>query len=174
MESVAKFLLLTYWQISAYTPTMIKTKSISSRPDQPDIQLCAHANLRKAMRVVSKAYDAAMKPSGLKATQFTLLVVLSRMGEMPLTKLSQILVMDRTTLTRNLKPLLAQGLLEIGREKDERIRLISITEAGRSSVAEAMPLWREAQSRVTGGLGESRLAGMIDDLNALMEAVRVE
>ena len=105
-----------------------------TEPTQPDIRICAHANLRKAMRVVSQAYDAALRPTGLKATQFTLLAVLARRSDMPLTKLSRILVMDRTTLTRNLKPLQAKGWLEIGREKDERIRLIAITGAGRTIV----------------------------------------
>jgi DNA-binding MarR family transcriptional regulator len=76
------------------------------------------------MRVISQVYDAALRPSGLRATQFTLLAVLSSQGELPLTKLAEILVLDCTTLTRNLKPLLAQGMLEISREKDERIRLI--------------------------------------------------
>ena len=141
-------------------------------PLQPDIRICAHANLRKAMRVVSQVYDAALKPSGLRATQFTLLAVLAGQGDLPMTKLSEVLVLDRTTLTRNLQPLLAKGWLEIGREKDERIRLIAITDPGRSIVAEATPLWREAQIRVTKELGEMRLTGMIDDLNALVDAVR--
>jgi len=141
---------------------------------QPDLRICAHANLRKAMRVVSQAYDAALKPSGLRATQFTLLAVLTHKGKIPLTKLSEILVMDRTTLTRNLKPLLAKGWLEIGREKDERIRLISITEPGRTIMAEATPLWLEAQTRVTVELGQMRLTGLIDDLNALVGAIRAE
>ena len=63
-----------------------------TEPLQPDTGICAHANLRKAMRVVSRAYDAAFRPTGLKATQFTLLVVLARHGEMPLTKLSRTLI----------------------------------------------------------------------------------
>jgi DNA-binding MarR family transcriptional regulator len=143
-----------------------------TEPLQPDTGICAHANLRKAMRVVSQAYDTALRPSGLKATQFTLLVVLARRGEMPLTKLSRILVMDRTTLTRNLRPLQAKGWLEIGRQKDERIRLIAITDAGRSIVARATPAWRVAQTRVTEGLGQARLSGLIEDLNALVKAMR--
>jgi DNA-binding MarR family transcriptional regulator len=126
------------------------------------------------MRVVSQAYDAALRPSGLRATQFTLLAVLAHKGKIPLTKLSEILVMDRTTLTRNLKPLLAKGWLEIGREKDERIRLISITGPGRTILAGATPLWREAQARVTVELGQMRLTGLIDDLNALVGAIRIE
>ena len=147
---------------------------IETEPPQPDIRLCAHANLRQAMRVVAQAYDAALRPSGLKATQFTLLAVLARRGGMALTKLSEILVMDRTTLTRNLKPLQAKGWIEIGREKDERIRLIAITDAGRAIVARATPLWRDAQTRVTERFGEIRLSAMIGDLNALVETVRRE
>jgi DNA-binding MarR family transcriptional regulator len=150
---------------------MTDTNSTLINPGQPGTNICAHANLRKAMRVVSQAYDAALKPSGLRATQFTLLAVLSHRGEIPLTKLSEILVMDRTTLTRNLKPLLAKGWVEIGREKDERIRLVSITGPGRSIMAEAMPLWRDVQGRVAGKLGQTRLTGLIDDLNALVEVV---
>jgi DNA-binding MarR family transcriptional regulator len=156
-----------------YALIMKTTNPTQPPPAKPDIGLCAHANLRKAMRVVSQAYDAALRPCRLKATQFTLLAVLAGRGEMPLTKLSDILVMDRTTLSRNLKPLLAQGFLEIGREKDERIRLVSITQSGRDIVDRGAPLWRDAQSRVVDGLGEARLAGMINDLNALVEAVRI-
>jgi len=153
---------------------MTKTSHTALSAVQPDIRICAHANLRKAMRIVSKFYDAALKPSGLRTTQFTLLLVLARRGEMPLTKLSDLLALDRTTLTRNLKPLLAKGWLEIGREKDERIRLISITEPGRSIVAEAIPLWRDAQTRITEGLGDIRLLGLIDDLSALVEIARIK
>lgn len=134
-----------------------------------NIQVCAHANLRKAMRVVSQAYDAALKPSGLRATQFTLLAVLAGAGEMPLTKLAETLVMERTTLTRNLKPLQAQGWLKIGKDKDERVRLVSITDAGRRAVAEATPLWRDAQTRMTKSIGRKRLSRLLDDLAVIVD-----
>lgn len=93
---------------------------------------------------------------------------------MPLTRLAQLLVMDRTTLTRNLKPLVKKGWLSIGRDKDERVRLISITEMGRSIVVEATPLWRNAQASVAEDFGEPRMVGMVDDLAALAEVVRAE
>lgn len=157
---------------SAYTLIMKKRSDKLPAPDGPNIRICAHANLRKALRVVSQAYDAALKPSGLRATQFTLLAVVAGRGELPLSKLAEILVMDRTTLTRNLKPLVRQGWLSIGREDDERVRLISATDAGRQIVAEATPLWRDVQSRVSKGLGDERLSGMINDLNAVAETVR--
>ena len=144
----------------------------SPADDSPDPRHCAHANLRKTMRVVSQVYNAALKPSGLRATQFTLLAVLSRRGELPLTQLAEILVMDRTTLTRNLKPLLAKGWIEVGREKDERVRLISITQAGRELVAEATPLWRDAQARIVNGVGSEKLSSMIGMLSLVVEKVR--
>lgn len=152
----------------------LMTKQLEGSPvgDSPDLRLCAHANLRKTMRVVSQAYDAALKPSGLRATQFTLLAVLSRRGEQPLTQLAEILVMDRTTLTRNLKPLMAKGWVAVGREKDERVRLISITEAGRELVAEAIPLWRNAQARIVNGVGSEKLSTMIETLALVVEKVR--
>lgn len=143
-----------------------------SAAPQADLALCAHANLRRAMRVVSQAYDAALKPAGLKATQFTLLAVLANRGPVPLTRLAELLVMDRTTLTRNLKPLEAKGWVETGREKDERVRLIGATEAGRAVVADATPLWAEAQARVTEALGPDRLATLLDGLGQLTQSVR--
>ena len=151
---------------------MVDKQTLPAVTGAPDIGLCAHANLRKATRVVSQAYDATLKPSGLRATQFTVLAVLARRGAVAMTKLAEILVMDRTTLTRNLKPLRAKGWLDIGREEDDRVRLVSITDAGREVVAQATPLWRDAQNRVTREFGDGRLSGMIDDLTALVEAVR--
>ncbi len=80
--------------------------------------------------------------------------------------------MDRTTLTRNLKPLEAKGWVETGREKDERVRLIGATDAGRAVVAEATPLWAEAQAQVTEALGQERLEGLLEGLGQLTEATR--
>lgn len=148
------------------------TKRTDTTAAAPSIDLCAHANLRKAMRVVSQTYDAALKPSGLKGTQFTLLAVLDKRGEISLTKLSEILVMDRTTLTRNLQPLLKHGWIAIGRDSDERVRLITITGAGRERVAAATPAWQATQARLAGELGEQRLATLIADLGALTDAAR--
>lgn len=141
---------------------------------EPDLQMCAHANLRRAMRVVSQHYDAALRPAGLRATQFTLLAVLAGKGPTPLTRLAELLVLDRTTLTRNLKPLTLRGLVQIGREEDERVRLVAITEPGRAVVEQALPHWREAQARVAGTLGQDRLAALFDDLSQLVETLRAD
>lgn len=157
-------------QQGVYTPIMSPERRAHVTRGGPDMQVCAHASLRKATRVVSQAYDAALKPSGLRATQFTLLAVLARAGEMPVTKLAETLVMERTTLTRNLRPLMSKGWLKTGRDGDERIRLVSITAAGRRVLAEATPLWRVAQSRITAGVGRDRLSRLLEDLAVLVDA----
>ncbi|TQV83690.1 MarR family winged helix-turn-helix transcriptional regulator [Denitrobaculum tricleocarpae] len=131
---------------------------------------CTCANLRKAARIVTQAYDFALQPSGLKSTQFILLANLVEQGDMPLTQLAEALVMDRTTLTRNLKPLLRQGLIRIEQEEDLRVRKVSLTGDGLRSVEDARPLWEEIQARIGERLGDDRWSGLIDDLGATVEA----
>lgn len=133
---------------------------------------CTCANLRKATRVVTQAYDSALQPSGLKSTQFILLANLTGQGGMPVTQLAEALVMDRTTLTRNLKPLVRKGLVRIDQEEDLRVRRVRLTEAGAEAVRVAQPLWEEIQIKVGARLGDQRWAGLIDDLTATVEALR--
>ena len=137
-----------------------------------DLANCTNANLRKATRVVAKIYDAALRPAGLRATQFTLIATLAGSGDTPLTKLADALQMDRTTLTRNLKPLVERGLVHIGQEEDQRVRVISLTRKGKTVLGEAVPLWREAQARLVHGLGEKRWSGFLDDLATTIGVVQ--
>ena len=131
---------------------------------------CTCFNLRKAARAVTQAYDKEMRPSGLRATQFSLLRVVGRLGPVGIKDLAKDLVMDRTTLGRNLKVLSDRGLLEIGEGEDRRYRPITITARGQEALDLALPLWVQAQNRIANGFGHDRLAGFLDDLN---EAVRV-
>ncbi len=131
---------------------------------------CTCFNLRKAARAVTQTYDKAMKPSGLRATQFSLLTVVSKRGRVGIKDLAKALVMDRTTLGRNLKVLSDRGLLEIGEGNDRRYRPITITARGQEALDLALPLWEQAQTRMANGLGHDRWAGFIGDLS---EAVRL-
>ena len=138
--------------------------------DYPDIQVCACANLRRATRMVTQAYDAALRPAGLRATQFTMLSVLFKRGQMRQSSYAEILGMDGTTLTRNLKPLLKNGWIRIDRDSDQRVRLISITKSGQAVYDRAVPLWRQAQGKFVGGLGETQWT---DLLGALTRTVAI-
>ena len=75
------------------------------------LENCTCFNLRKAARAVTQAYDEALKLQGLRATQISILAMLSELGPVTMTNLADQLVMDRTTLTRNLKPLLSDNLV---------------------------------------------------------------
>ncbi len=134
------------------------------QPRPLDLAACTCANLRMATRAVTQIYDAALQPSGLKATQLNLLAMLQGMGETPMTRLAEALAMDRTTLTRNLKPLVAKGLVVVEPDTDQRVRRIVLTEAGARALEAALPLWRTAQSRLVDGLGQARWSNLIDDL----------
>ncbi len=131
---------------------------------------CTCFTLRKAARAVTQTYDKALKPSGLRATQFSLLTVVAKLGPVGIKDLAKALVMDRTTLGRNLKVLSDRGLLEIGEGDDRRYRPITITARGQEALDLALPLWEQAQTRMANGLGHDRWVGFLSDLG---EAVRV-
>ncbi len=140
--------------------------------DAMDLAACTCANLRRAARVVTQAYDKALQPTGLKTTQFTLLATLSKQDDLPLTRLAETLGMDRTTLTRNLKPLVAKEFVRIDGDADQRVRRIGLTDAGKAILDQALPLWRKAQSRLVAGLGRERWSGFLDDLTETVALVQ--
>jgi DNA-binding MarR family transcriptional regulator len=129
---------------------------------------CACANLRKASRAVTQLYDESLQPTGLRATQFTLLVTLSLTGTISITDLAQQLVMDRTTLTRNLALLEHQGLVAIAKGDDQRTRLVTLTNQGCEAVMKALPLWEQAQMRIVSGLGRERWKTLLADLSDMV------
>ena len=141
------------------------------RPDPAAVRAiathCACLNVRRAARAVTALYDRVLAPTGLRATQITLLVALERAGPIPFTRLAEVLGMDRTTLTRNLEPLRRQGHLTLRPGPDRRVRLATITERGRRTLTAAIPLWEQAQRRITGGLGRGRWNTVRRDLHRL-------
>ncbi|MGY8991664.1 MAG: MarR family winged helix-turn-helix transcriptional regulator [Rhodospirillales bacterium] len=125
---------------------------------------CACFNLRKAARAVTQSYDEALKPIGLRATQLSVLNVIAIEGPAAMSELAQILVMDRTTLTRNIKPLMDKGYLKSVTGEDRRQRPIAITTKGKNQLKKALPYWQQAQKNVAAGLGMERLAELLNNL----------
>ncbi len=128
---------------------------------------CACANLRRAVRVVTQIFDAALAPSGLKCTQFTLLVTARLVGEETVNGLAEKMVMDRTTLSRNLKPLVRAGLLETIPGEDNRTRLIRISTEGKRALGQAYPMWEAAQQEVVDALGSERFEALLGNLSRM-------
>ena len=97
---------------------------------------CTCFNLRKAARAVTQYYDDALRPSGLRVTQFSLLSVIKQFGTVNIGTLADEAVMDRTTLTRNLKLLEQEGLVTVTAGDDARVREVSLTAAAQEQLAE--------------------------------------
>jgi DNA-binding MarR family transcriptional regulator len=105
---------------------------------------CTCAKLRKLTRAMSRLYDQHMAPVGLKITQYSVLATAAR-DPLPVAELAERLGMERTTLTRNLKPLIDAGWVALQPGRDSRQRIVTLTGAGRTKLKEAVPAWRAAQ-----------------------------
>ncbi len=140
--------------------------------DLPDMKECVFANLRRASRMVSQSYDAALKPVGLKATQFSMLAVLGKRGQMRQSEFADVLGMDGTTLTRNLRPLVKNQWLRIDRGEDRRVRLVSLTDLGRALLDDAVPLWQQVQARFVQGLGEAQWPGFLGTIATAIDIAK--
>ena len=119
---------------------------------------CYCVNVRRASRAVTKIYDQALESSGLKVTQYSLLKNIDAYGPLTTSGLARLLTLDRTTLVRNLKLLEAAGFIENRPSSDPRERQVCITEHGRQTVALALPLWKNAQRRMSQHIGAENLS----------------
>jgi DNA-binding MarR family transcriptional regulator len=131
---------------------------------------CACHKVRIAARAVTRAYDDALRPAGLRATQLSVLVAAATDDTLSITALARLMGMDRSTLTRNLRPLEADGLIRIGAEGWRRSRTLAITRKGRSRLEAAVPLWEKAQRALQRSLGEARWKVIRRDLDELIRA----
>jgi DNA-binding MarR family transcriptional regulator len=127
---------------------------------------CSCFAARRAARAITQHYEQRMKPTGLTVTQFTLLAMLALAGPQPLSRFAGQLGLERTTLTRNLRPLLDRGWVTDSATGDRRVRLLAITKPGIAAARVALPEWRKAQKSIARRLG----AGAIQALAAVSEA----
>jgi DNA-binding MarR family transcriptional regulator len=135
--------------------------------------MCASGTLRRANRVVSRLYDSILKPSGIRGTQFTILRIVAAKGPVSVNQLAKMLVMDRTTLARDLKPLEREGLIKVAIDTaDNRVRLVVITQQGKETLDIAQPLWQQAQQHMAKALGEERLLNLINELKEVVSATK--
>ncbi|HEV2357439.1 MAG TPA: MarR family winged helix-turn-helix transcriptional regulator [bacterium] len=128
---------------------------------------CACVNLRKTARCVTQFFDEALTPSGLRATQFTVLVAVALADPPTMTRIAEALVMDRSTLTRNLRPLERAGLVKTAGGEDRRTRFVTLTSRGRERLTAALPLWERVQNHVVRGIGVPRWHDILGDLSAV-------
>jgi DNA-binding MarR family transcriptional regulator len=121
---------------------------------------CACTNLRRAARAITQFYDRNLEPVGLKVTQFSLLRSVLRAGATSISALAEEVRLDRTTLGRNLAVLEGGGLVALSPGKDQRERTVTLTASGKRALDSAIPLWEQAQHKVTKALGRNGLNGL--------------
>jgi DNA-binding MarR family transcriptional regulator len=134
-------------------------------------QGCTNLKLRQLMRRVAAHYDAEVGKTGLKGTQYSLLSYVLKLGPVRPADLAAEMRLSPSTLTRNMRPLVDAGLIEIGPGADARSRLVSVTRAGREKRQEAQRRWRAAQEGINEMLGTRRvvqLHAMLDDCLELL------
>jgi DNA-binding MarR family transcriptional regulator len=119
---------------------------------------CVAVRLRLLNRVITNFYDEALRPLGLKVSQLNLLVVTAKLGLARPAQVCEILQLDTSTLSRNVKPLQAHGWLEVVPEEDARAQPFRLTAQGKRLIEKAGPAWQEAQRQATQLLGDDGIA----------------
>jgi DNA-binding MarR family transcriptional regulator len=131
---------------------------------------CCSLAMRKASRRLAQLYDSALAPSGLKSTQYSILMEVFNRAKSPPTmqELAAVLVMDRSTLGQNLRPLERDGYIELRQDTgDRRRRFVHLTAEGLAKCSEAKPYWSQAQERfkdVFGTQNASRLRATLIEI----------
>lgn len=152
-------------------------KSDLSKLAELKAQGCTNLRLRQLMRRVAQHYDVEMAKAGLKTTQYSLLSHVFKLGPLRPGELAKSMKVSASTLTRNLKPLIDAGWLELAAGSDARSRSVAITAAGRAKREEARHRWKVAQDSLNQLLGVSRvlaLHGLINESLELLSPAQTE
>jgi DNA-binding MarR family transcriptional regulator len=134
---------------------------------------CPALRVRQASRVLAKLYDDELAPFGLRSSQLPVLAAAALFGDAGVTmsNLAQAVLMDRTTLTRSVRPLERAGLLRVARSpEDARTKIVVITRAGERTIESIFPVWERVLKQIKKRLGAERLAALhaqVDQVIAL-------
>jgi DNA-binding MarR family transcriptional regulator len=140
-----------------------------SRDLQPS--QCTLLRLRRTTRRVTQIYDHHLAPLGLRITQYSLLGRLVGQPPMPIGSFAEVMGMDRTTLTRNIRPLIRAGWVELVAGDDRRQRAIALTAEGKAMFRRAVPLWRQAETALRAAVGTDAIIQLQHLLDHSLERV---
>jgi DNA-binding MarR family transcriptional regulator len=148
--------------LPAYTVIMSRLRrEQSATPGEPPGTPCLCNALRRASRAVSRLYDEELRGIGLRTTQFSLLSLLRRSGEVRQRDLAELTLHEETTLTRNLRPLVDARWVAVRTGEDRREKWLKITPGGVAKLEEARPAWERAQARMQSLLPEGAWQGLL-------------
>jgi DNA-binding MarR family transcriptional regulator len=132
------------------------------------------ANFRRTARALTQMYEESLRPLGLRATQLTILQVLSRAGEVSQGQLGEMLAMDSTSLTRTLAIMAQKGWIAEHPGKDRRERRIRLSAAGDAKLKRAMPVWEKVQSRLREKMGKQKWGSLLQLTHHVTEISRTQ
>jgi len=149
-----------------------RTDGPLNTPEPPTLDLhgtghCAAFNFRRTARAVTRLYDEALQPTGIRSTQFAILVGVKKAEPIAIGELGRTLGIDPTTMTRSLRLLKNDGLLTISKRAEKRQRFVSITAKGVETLERAVPVWREMQARFENTIGPEYWRELRNDLERL-------
>ena|SRR5947209_5972692 len=130
----------------------LKRGVIVNRTSLSGTGLCVCFQLRRVSRAITQLYDVALQPSGLRSTQFALLVAIAKKGPISITELGEVVATDQTTLSRSLRTLQTMGHIQSEKGKDRRERQLRLTAKGRRVLEKSVPYWRKVQAEVVSRL----------------------
>jgi DNA-binding MarR family transcriptional regulator len=159
-----------------YIQVKIRSFGMPSSYDLLDLDLtgttsCGSFNLRRTARAVTRFYDLAFQDCGIRSTQFTILIGIAQTQPTSIGALSDLLILDRTTLTRSLRILKKDGLLAISDRSTMRQRFLTLTPEGQQMLARSLPAWREAHARFVQALGSDYWTNLRKELQRLVHVV---
>ena len=153
--------------------TIIWPMASTAHTEPPSAGGCTCFKLRRLTRRVTAVYDRALAPAGMRVTQYSVLSQLRRLRGASMSELADALDMDRTTLTRNLRPLLDAGWVEVGTSaQDARMRVVHITSSGEAQLQTARAYWRRAQAEVNSTVGQREVAALHELLDRYLPLFR--
>lgn len=135
---------------------------------------CACFNLRKASRAMTQIYDDVLRPLNLRSGQFALLIGIRLLNRPTIQELADLTWLDRSALSRNLRPLESRGLLQIEPGKDRRTRRITLTQDGVDALMEGYSRWETAQQKAEAMLGTQQLNGLLAQLGEVCGRLKPE
>ena len=147
-------------QAATSTAKRKRSRNVPEPWRDPILGACACSQLRRTSRAVSALYDGFLAAAGLTVTQYAVLVTIARGDAVTKTSLAERLGMDRTTLTRNLRPLERDGLVRDKAGADRREHLVELTDEGLSRLEAGYACWNEAQARFLNIFGNSNLKNL--------------
>lgn len=136
-------------------------------------QICVCANLRKKTRVVTHLYDKLLQPTGLKVTQYSMLANIDHQQSVSISQLGDILLLDQTTITRNINLLKQNGYVDITKDpQDARTKVITLTEKGVEKLNEAAPIWEDIQEKIINDIGLEKYEDFYETLKSLQKIIQ--